>query len=121
MRTLLVAYDLTKPSLNEPYVAAALMSLGEAWARPLANLWYLRTSASEAEIETRLSRLLDDTDGLVVQETRGDAALVNTGLRWFRQRRRHPEPGIGNVVAFATPSAANDAMEDITEDLRAAS
>jgi hypothetical protein len=117
MRTYLVSYDLARPNLNEPYVASALMSLGEAWARPLANVWYLRTPASEAEIEARLARLLDDADGLLVQETKGEAALVNTGLRWFRQRRRPLE--VGNVIVFHAP-AAND-LDTEPVDIRIAS
>ncbi len=108
MRTLLVSYDLAKPDLNGPYVADALMSLGESWARPLANVWYLKTHATGAEIETRLSRLLDDGDGMLVQETKGEAALVNTGLRWFRQRRRGLETTDGNVVTFPTFAPDND-------------
>jgi len=111
MRTFLVSYDLAKPDLNGPYVADALMSLGETWARPLAHVWYLKTFATESEIELRLSRLLDDGDGLLVQETKGDAALVNTGLRWFRQRRRSIESDVaiaGSSAAFPDLTPAND-------------
>ena len=88
MRTFLVAYDLAKPTLNQAYIANAIMNLGCAWARPLQNVWYLRTEAgSGAEIEARLACLLGDDDGLLVQEARGEAVLANTGVRWFRQRR----------------------------------
>ena len=125
MRTLLVSYDLTNPALNETYVTGALMGLGEAWARPLANVWYLRTHATEDEVEARLARLLDDCDGLLVQETRGEAVLTNTGLRWFRQRRRaeHGGSGLGeagNIVAFAPMAGANDTARD-ADDMRLAS
>ena len=105
MRTYLVSYDLAKPALNQPYLADAIMSLGTAWARPLANVWYLRAEQTPAEIEARLSRLLDEDDGLLVQETRGDALMLNTGLRWFRQRRG-AGVATGNIVSF--PAAAND-------------
>lgn len=88
MRTLLISYDLAKPDMNGPYIADAIMSLAHAWARPLANVWYLRTDLDQAQFELRLNRLLDDTDGLLIQETRGEAKLCNTGLRWFRQRQR---------------------------------
>lgn len=108
MRTFLVSYDLAKPDLNGPYVADALMSLGDSWARPLANVWYLRTLASQGDIEVRLARLLDDGDGLLVQETKGEAALVNTGLRWFRQRRRAMHTDDATVVAFPQMEPAND-------------
>lgn len=106
MRTYLVAYDLARPEMNQPYLAEALMGLGEQWARPLDNVWYLRTASSEADIEARLARLLDDSDGLLVQEARGDAVLANTGLRWFRRRR---SVSSATVIAFAGPDrAAND-------------
>ena len=131
MRTFLVSYDLAKPTLNQPYLADALMSLGAAWARPLDNVWYLRAEHTQTEIETRLSRLLDEHDGLLIQETRGEAAMLNTGLRWFRQRRRAlgDTPvidGRGNVVAFPSPSkmAAADldgAFEPAEFEIRAAS
>ena len=87
MRTYLVAYDLARPQMNQAYIAEAIMGLGAAWARPLDNVWYLRTTGSDKEIEARLERLLDQNDGLVVQEARGEAAMANTGLRWFRPRR----------------------------------
>lgn len=110
MRTLLISYDLSKPDLNGPYIADALMSLGESWARPLANVWYLRTHATEGDIEARLSRLLDDGDGLIVQETKGEAALVNTGLRWFRQRRRMLDASESSAVPYAAMAPDNDAV-----------
>ncbi len=102
MRTFLVSYDLAHPSLNRTYIADAIMSLGEAWARPLDNVWYVRSDATQREIEVRLSQLLDMDDGLLIQETRGDGAMVNTGLRWFRPRRgAQPYESVEtNVVAF---------------------
>lgn len=109
MRTFLVSYDLAKPELNQPYLADAIMSLGQSWARPLANVWYLRAEETQTEIEARLSRLLDENDGLLIQETRGDAAMLNTGLRWFRQRRSR-EGAAANVVAFPAAAAAVNAI-----------
>ena len=104
MRTFLVSYDLAKPQLNQPYVAEAIMSLGAAWARPLENVWYLRAEETQGEIEARLARLLDEHDGLLIQETRGEARMLNTGLRWFRRRRGTvglaPDATPSNVVSF---------------------
>lgn len=97
MRTYLVSYDLANPALNQTYITEAIMSLGEAWARPLANVWYLRTDREQGAIEGRLARLLDEHDGLLVQTVRDEAAFRNTGLRWFRRRNREEE---SNVVAF---------------------
>ena len=87
MRTLVVAYDLARPEQNRPQVAEALMSLGEQWARPLDNVWYLRADIDAADVEARLATLLDAEDGLLVQEARGAAVMANTGLRWFRRRQ----------------------------------
>jgi hypothetical protein len=124
MRTYLVSYDLANPTMNEPYITDAIMALGEAWARPLATVWYLRTDAEPSLIENRLARLLDVHDGLLVQAVREDAAFRNTGLRWFRRRRSHGEAEAGNIVAFPMPAETivdtdRDAVE--REPLRAAS
>ena len=110
MRTYLVAYDLARPQLNQAYLTEAIMSLGAAWARPLENVWYLRAGNSEKEIEARLERLLDQHDGLLVQEARGEAAMANTGLRWFRPRR----PGVAHMSAEDTATAMPDAGEAAT-------
>ena len=121
MRTFLVSYDLANPDMNQPYLADAIMALGEAWARPLANVWYLRTETSQDAIEARLARLLDEHDGLLVQAVREEAAFRNTGLRWFRRRRR--EEAASNIVAFpalADTLPQSDVLNEPTP-LRAAS
>ncbi|MBN9261130.1 MAG: hypothetical protein J0I57_08115 [Hyphomicrobium sp.] len=122
MRTYLVSYDLANPAMNQPYLADAIMTLGEAWARPLANVWYLRTDTSQDAIEGRLARLLDEHDGLLVQAVREEAAFRNTGLRWFRRRRREEDQS--NVVAFPAPADAAFPQGDVLDEpapLRAAS
>ena len=107
MRTYLVAYDLNRPHLNQCYLAEAIMSLGVAWARPLDTVWYVRIEGAENGIEGRLGRLLDENDGLVVQETRGEAVLANTSLRWFRPRRA--ATGVTDDLAAPTASTASGA------------
>jgi hypothetical protein len=106
MRTFLVSYDLANPAMNQPYLADAIMSLGEAWARPRAHGWYLRTDTAQEAIEGRLARLLDEHDGLLVQGVREEAAFRNTGLRWFRRRRREETQDTSNVVAFPAQAEA---------------
>jgi len=123
MRTYLVSYDLANPAMNQPYLADAIMALGEAWARPLANVWYLRTQSSQDAIEGRLARLLDEHDGLLVQAVREEAAFRNTGLRWFRRRRREDEAA-SNIVAFPAPADGAFSHDDVLDEpapLRAAS
>lgn len=113
MRTFLVSYDLANPSLNQPYIVDAIMSLGAAWARPLDNVWYLRAEEGREAIETRLARLIEEHDGLLIQETRGEAVMLNTGLRWFRQRRKllNADANQDNIVQFP---ATKSELPDIT-------
>lgn len=101
MRLFLISYDLAKSNRNKHAMATAIMGLGQAWARPLDTTWYVRTASSEDEIQTRLSDLLDADDGLIVQAVSEDAHLINTSLRWFRQRRPAIElDAPSNVIAF---------------------
>ena len=115
-RTLLIAYDIAVPSPARPALVEAIMTLGEAWARPLETVWYLRTTRPADEVEACLAPLVGDGDGLMVQETRGDACLVNTGVRWFRTRRRDDEqeaaPAVASnstagIIPLRRPSAAH--------------
>ncbi len=99
MRLFLISYDLARSSENKHAMATAIMNLGQAWARPLDTTWYVRSTSSEEDIQASLSGLLDDDDGLIVQAVSEDAVLVNTTLRWFRQRRRDAEIH-NNVIAF---------------------
>jgi hypothetical protein len=109
MRTYLISYDLAKPHLDKHVVAQAIMTLGASWARPLEQTWYVRSEEGEETIAGSLWGLLDDNDGLLIQQVKDEAVLMNTSLRWFRKRR----PGIdvdatSNIIAFpsSTPPAA---------------
>jgi hypothetical protein len=114
MRTYLISYDLARPARNKHAMATIIMSLGSAWARPLEQTWYVRAEVDEMEIEARLSSLLDDDDGLIVQSVAEQAVMTNTQLRWFRQRRPafELEDG-GNVVAFPSVPAAPTAQAEL--------
>lgn len=105
-RTLLIAYELNAQSQTRPQLTEAIMALGEAWARPLETVWMLRTNLAAEAIEARLAPLLDEHDGLMIQETRGEAALANTGLRWFRPRRSAALEALETAAVLAFP--AND-------------
>lgn len=108
-RTLLIAYDLARPVDTRPQIAGLLMSIGEAWARPLDTVWMLRTRLSPDVIQERLAPLLGAEDGLMVQEARGEAAFANTGLRWFRPRRRSATAALETAAVLAFPEAHRDA------------
>jgi hypothetical protein len=104
MRTFLISYDLAHPNRNKHVLATAIMSLGQSWARPLEQTWYVRAETSEGDIEKRLAGLLDGDDGLIVQAVSDDAQLTNTSLRWFRQRRTPFDiEASTNVIAFPLP------------------
>jgi hypothetical protein len=113
MRTYLISYDLAHPNRNQHVLAQAIMAVGDKWARPLSNTWYVMSEREEVELESDLRALLAEDDGLVIQATKRDAAMTNTSLRWFRQRR----PGLdlapdGNIIAFPLPAtSAPEPME----------
>jgi hypothetical protein len=105
MRTFLISYDLANASARH-MLASEIMQLGEAWARPLDNTWYVRIKARATEVEGRMRGLIGSDDGLLIQEVEADAFLLNTALRWFKKRR--PEGGDfpTNIVAFPAPAHA---------------
>ncbi|MBS0237019.1 MAG: hypothetical protein JSR89_01195 [Proteobacteria bacterium] len=113
MRTYLISYDLAQPNRNQHVLAQVIMGLGDKWARPLSNTWYVTSDREEFELETELRELLSEEDGLLIQATKREAVMTNTSLRWFRQRR----PGLdlapdGNIIAFPLPAiAATEPME----------
>ncbi len=115
MRMFLISYDLAKPNHNKHAIATAIMGLGQAWARPLDTTWYVRAETDvESDIYAQLSQLLDSDDGLIVQAVSEEATLVNTSLRWFRQRRH----GFGieanaNVIAFPTAVPAPQTQPEL--------
>ncbi|MGI9424848.1 MAG: hypothetical protein ACR2PA_16750 [Hyphomicrobiaceae bacterium] len=120
MQTYLISYDLAEPQANKHVLASAIMMLGDAWARPLDQTWYLRADIEETDIDSVLHQLLGDDDGLLVQAVEQDAILSNTQLRWFRQRRQPLADIETNVVAFpAVPELPG--VDEPIEDLALAS
>lgn len=114
MRTFLISYDLANPARNKHALATAIMSLGTSWARPLEHTWYLRADVSDIDVEARLSPLLDDEDGLIVQAVAEEGVLTNTQLRWFRQRRPAFDlDAHTNVVVFPSSPAVPAAQPEL--------
>jgi hypothetical protein len=99
MRTFLISYDIAAPERHA--LAAAIMELGEAWARPLDATWYVQSAERAEAIERRLRPFGHAADGLLIQEVEARALLMNTALRWFRRRRP-----AGDQAASAMPLAA---------------
>jgi hypothetical protein len=97
MRTYLITHDHAANGGHA--LSAAIMQLGDAWARPLESTWYVQSKERAEALEARLKNHLDGEDGLLIQQVETDAVLLNTSLRWFRKR----QPGAAetsNVVAF---------------------
>ena len=114
MRTLIISYDLAHPHRNKHVLAQQIMALGDAWARPLDQTWYVRTDVREETVEGKLSGLLEADDGLLIQAVEDDAVLTNTALRWFRRRRPSVEIAEGsNVIAFPAPAADPDEQPEL--------
>ncbi|HEU4377381.1 MAG TPA: hypothetical protein VFR73_02330 [Hyphomicrobiaceae bacterium] len=98
MRTYLITYDIANPARHS--LSSAIMQLGEAWARPLENTWYVQSSERPGALEERLKDHLDSEDGLLIQQVEANAVLLNTALRWFKKRRPEVASHTANVVAF---------------------
>jgi hypothetical protein len=104
MRTYLITYDC--PCTTRHGLSAAIMQLGEAWARPLQTTWYVQSPERPEALLRRLAAHLDSEEGLVIQQVDANAVLTNTALRWFRKRRQ--ESGVAsNVVAFPPVARPN--------------
>lgn len=98
MHTYLISFDVAAPERH--ILAGAIMQLGEAWARPLDNTWYIQSTARADAIERGLRPFMDKADGLLIQEVEAAALLLNTALRWFRKRRPAPAEA-GETFALA--------------------
>jgi hypothetical protein len=101
MRTYLITYDIAAPTRHQ--IASAIMQLGDAWARPLDNTWYVQSTDRAVALEGKLKAHLDSEDGLLIQQVEASAVMLNTALRWFKKRRQDTAAPT-NVVAFPVPA-----------------
>jgi hypothetical protein len=105
MRTYLITYDRTCHARQG--LAATIMQIGAAWARPLETTWYVQSSERAEALERRLASHLQAEDGLLIQQVDAGAVLTNTALRWFRRRRPETPADVpANVVAFPVSALA---------------
>ncbi|MEM7774652.1 MAG: hypothetical protein AAF732_03520 [Pseudomonadota bacterium] len=108
MTTFLISYDLADPSRNKQTITSHIMAIGEAWARPLDQTWYVRCAGEAANIEAEITSHLGDEDGLIVQEVGEDVVFANTALRWFR-RRPIATADAGDTADHVPAAAVNSA------------
>lgn len=108
MRTYLIAYDLAQPQLARHAIAAEIMRLGQSWARPLEQTWYVRSEADAGELDARLAWMLGPDDALLIQAVEENAVLMNTHLRWFRRRQPAAAGLGGTLIRFPARSEGED-------------
>ena len=99
MRTFLISYDLAHPNRNKHVLATAIMSLGQSWARPLEQTWYVRADTAEMDIESRLAGLLENAPNA--------PALSRSASRMPRREAPNTTVSLADVV---TPP--NDIVRD---------
>lgn len=108
MRTYLISYDLANPNAKKRALADVIMSTGDRWARPLEQTWYVESTETAEDIEAKMSWMLGDEDGLIVQAIGNGSVLTNTSLRWFRRRDGLANAGgVVEALPKAAPEAAN--------------
>ncbi|MFM7084728.1 MAG: hypothetical protein ACKOW3_06975 [Hyphomicrobium sp.] len=86
MMTYLISYELSNPNQQKQLLSEAIMSLGESWARPLDNTWYIRTKEREERLKEKLGRIIKGDDAFLIQTVDEEVTLVNTSMRWFKQK-----------------------------------
>ena len=81
MMTYLISYELSNPLHRRHQISEAMMCIGESWARPLENTWYIRSKEDEDIITEKLGRLIDEDDALLIQTVDDEVTLLNTTLQ----------------------------------------
>lgn len=76
MSTLLIAYDLNRPTQNYTDLIEAIKALG-AWWHHLDSTWLVATSLTPAQARQRLYALMDNNDELLVIDVQGDTWSAN--------------------------------------------
>jgi len=89
------------------------MMLGQSWARPLDQTWYIKADLEDGDIENVLGGLLSDDDGLLVQCVEHGAMLSNTRLRWFKRRSQPLAVVETNVIAFPVLNRDHTTKADV--------
>lgn len=87
MMTYLISYELSKSYQRKLILSQAIMSLGESWARPLENTWYIRSKDREHIIKEKLGKYIDSDDAFLIQNVDDEVTMVNTSLRWFKAKK----------------------------------
>ena len=80
------------------------MQLGDAWARPLDNTWYVQSTERADVLERRLKPHLDSEDGLLIQQVESRRPAAQYGAALVQQAPPGAAPSTGNVVAFPVPA-----------------
>lgn len=87
MKTIMVGYDLNKPSQNYEAVWDYLKGFGTYWHH-LGSTWIIKTEKTVVEVRDEINALgLDSNDELFVAELKGTAAwsgFNESGSKWLK-------------------------------------
>lgn len=87
MATLLVGYDLNKPTKDYSTLIERLRKFG-TWWHHLDSTWLVRTELTPVQVRDELRRLIDADDELLVIDVSGRASawagFNQKGSQWLR-------------------------------------
>lgn len=109
MRTYLISYDLADQPTKRHAIAETIMMLGDRWARPLDQTWYVTFAGTETELVAALAPMIDEHDGMLIQMVANTASLTNTSVRWFKQRGA--KAAANNVLSFPRAETITSSVE----------
>lgn len=66
MATILIGYDLNRPSQNYDGLHDAIKGLGSAWWHHLDSTWIVKTTKTPKQVRDQLAELVDKNDELLV-------------------------------------------------------
>lgn len=88
MNTLLVGYDLNKPTQNYAGLIEALKS-HSTWWHHLDSTWLVKTAKTPSQLRDELMELIDANDELLVMNVTGDlwasAGLQQRANDWLQE------------------------------------
>lgn len=87
MKTMLVGYDLNKPSQDYDKLIAVLKDYPNWWHH-LDSTWFIKTNDSNITVRDHLKQFIDASDKLLVVDVTSDAAawtgFNEKGSEWIK-------------------------------------
>lgn len=83
-----ISYDLKNPGRNYSSLYEEIKKLGSSWCHVVDSTWYVDTRLNSIEIRDRLTRVMDNSDELIITSVGKDGAwfnLSNDISSWLKQ------------------------------------